>query len=144
MSILKLITYPNKKLRKITKTVTNFNTYKLNYYINNMFKTMDYYNGVGLAANQVNIKKSIIVININNNKIYLINPIIIKQNNLIKTKESCLSIKNKTYDKLRYNEIYIKTFNIYGKFLKLKFKNLYAVCIQHEIDHLNGKLILDT
>ncbi len=143
MSILKLIFHPNKILRKKTNKVKIFN-YKLKKNINDMFDTMYYYNGIGLASNQVNINKSIIVINLNKKKkTILINPKIIKKKFKIKTNETCLSLPNKIFITKRYNEIHIKTYNLYGKKLKLKFKNLMSICIQHEIDHLNGKLIID-
>ncbi len=140
MSILKLITYPNKILTRKTKKIKNFNK-KIVKNIIDMFDTMKYYNGIGLASNQVNINKSLIVININNYKLILINPKIIKKKQIIKTKESCLSIPNKIYNTKRYNIIKIKTKNKKGKIFKLKFKGLISICIQHEIDHLNGKLI---
>ncbi len=142
MSILKLITYPNKILRKKTNKIIKFDN-KLNKNINNMFDTMNYYNGIGLASNQVNINKSLAVINIKNNKLILINPKIIKKKQKIKIKESCLSIPNKIYITTRYNYIIIKTNNNKGKILKLKFKGLLSICTQHEIDHLKGKLIID-
>ncbi len=140
MSILKIITYPNKILNKKTQKIKKFNK-KLIKYIKNMFDTMNYYNGIGLASNQVNINKSLIVINLNKNKLILINPKIIKKKKIIETRESCLSIPNKIYTKKRYNLIKIITNNIQGKKFKLQFKGLISICIQHEIDHLKGKLI---
>ncbi len=142
MSILKLIIHPNKILRKKTKKIKYFNN-KINIYIKNMFDTMNYYNGIGLASNQVNINKSLIVIKINKKKLILINPKIIKKKQKINYKESCLSIPNKIYITKRYNIIKIKTNDKKGKLLKLNFKGLLSICVQHEIDHLRGKLIID-
>ncbi len=142
MNILKLIIYPNKILRKKTKKVKVFNN-KIKQNVINMFNSLKYYNGIGLASNQVNINKSLVVINYNNNKIILINPKIIYKKKKIKTKESCLSIPNKIFKTKRYNKIIISTYNLNGKKLKFKYKNLISICIQHEIDHLKGKLIID-
>ncbi len=142
MNILKLIIYPNKILRKKTNKVKIFNK-EIKKKIKNMFNTLKFYNGIGLASNQVNINKSIIVINHNKKKIILINPKIILKKNKIKTKESCLSIPNKIFNTIRYKEIIISTYNLNGEKLISKYKNIISICIQHEIDHLKGKLILD-
>ncbi len=145
MSILKILHYPNNKLRKKTKKVKKFNE-KLKLIIKNMFNTMYYNKGIGLASTQVNINKSIIVINLTpiiNKKLILINPILIKHKNYIKTKESCLSIPNYTISIKRYKEIIVKSHNQKGKIFYLKANKLLSICIQHEIDHLNGKLIID-
>ncbi len=142
MSILKIIKYPNNILRKKTKKVKIFDN-NIKNIIYNMFDTIKYYKGIGLASNQVNIKKSIITININYIKIILINPKIIYKKNKIKTKEGCLSIPNKIFKTKRYNKIILSSYNLKGKKITYKYKGLISICIQHEIDHLNGKLIID-
>ncbi len=145
MSILNILIYPNKKLRKKTKIVQNFNV-NLKKQIYNMFETMYFNKGIGLAATQVNINKSIIVIDISekkNKKIVLINPIVIKKYGKIKLKEGCLSIPNFSLVIRRSNFLKIKTFNMNGKQKLITSNGLLSVCIQHEIDHLNGKLLID-
>ncbi len=146
MSILKVLIYPNKNLRKKAKLVKNFNK-KLKINIFNMFETMYHYNGIGLASTQVNINKSIIVIDLNNKnkkkKLILINPKIIKKKGKIKSKEGCLSIPNYFLSIKRYKYINVEYLNINGKKNKLFSKNLLSICIQHEIDHINGKLFID-
>ncbi len=145
MSNIKILTYPNKKLRKKSKKVTKFNI-KLKKIISNMFKVMYHYNGIGLAAIQININKSIIIIDIKkkkNSKLILINPKILKHRGYIETTEGCLSIPNFSYKIKRFNYLHIKAKNIKGKKIKLKTKGLLSVCIQHEIDHIKGKLFID-
>ncbi len=141
-----IIKYPNKILRKKSKKIKHFNK-KLKKITKKMFNIMYKNNGIGLSAIQINIKQSIIVIDINkkkkNNKIILINPKIIKKKKYITSKEGCLSIPNKIIKIKRYKYLYIKTYNIYGKKIFLFSKNLLSICIQHEIDHINGKLIID-
>ncbi len=145
MSILKILIYPNKKLRQKTKKVIKFNN-NLKNIVSNMFETMYFYKGIGLAAIQVNINKSIIVINITKKKnkgLLLINPQIIKKKGTIITKEGCLSIPNFFYYIKRFNYLYLIAKNINGKKITLKTKGLLSVCIQHEIDHIKGKLFID-
>lgn len=145
MSILNILIYPNKKLRKKSKKIKKYND-KLKKQVLNMFDTMYKFNGIGLAAIQVNINKSIIIIDLfkkKKSKLILINPKIIYKKDFIKSKESCLSIPNKKISLIRYKYINIKANNIYGKIINLSCKNLLSICIQHEIDHINGKLIID-
>ncbi len=145
MSILKILIYPNKKLRKKTKPITIFDK-NLEKKISNMFETLYYYNGIGLAATQVNITKSIIVIDINksfNSKIILINPKIIKKRGKIIRKEGCLSIPNTFFKIERSNHLITEFYNTKGKKKKIISEGLLSICIQHEIDHIKGKLFID-
>ncbi len=145
MSILKILIYPNKKLRQKTKKVIKFDK-NLKNIVSNMFETMYFYKGIGLAAIQTNINKSIIVINITKKKnegLLLINPQIIQKEGTIETQEGCLSIPNFFYYIKRFNFLYLIARNINGKKITLKTKGLLSVCIQHEIDHIKGKLFID-
>ncbi len=142
MSISKIIIYPNKKLRKKSEKIKIFD-YKLKNIIKNMFDTMYHFNGIGLAAIQININKSIIIVDFKKKKKILINPKIIKKSGSIITQEGCLSIPNFFYYIKRHNKIYVKAKNIKGKIIKFKSKGLLSVCIQHEIDHTKGKLFID-
>ncbi|MFI4853294.1 MAG: peptide deformylase [Candidatus Makana argininalis] len=145
MSILKILQYPDLKLRKISNIVNIINNnIKIN--IDDMFETMYHFNGIGLAAIQVNINKRIIIIDIirkKNSKLVLINPEIIKTEGIIKSNESCLSIPNINKSIKRYKKIKIKAKNYRGKYFELYAFNLLSICIQHEMDHLIGKLIID-
>ncbi len=145
MKILKILTYPNKKLRKKAKPITEINI-KLKKQINDMFNTMYFHKGIGLAGTQVNIHKSIIVIDISktkNHKLILINPKIIQQYGFIKTQEGCLSIPKYFNTIKRFANLTLKTTNLEGQKIIFKTKTILSICIQHEIDHLNGKLIID-
>ncbi len=144
MSNFRIITYPNPKLRQKSKKVKKFNN-KLKNIIKYMFKTMYYFNGIGLAAIQININKSIIIIDTKKKKqkIVLINPKIIKKTGSIETQEGCLSIPNFFYFIKRYNKLHIQAKNIHGNTITLKSKGLLSVCIQHEIDHTKGILFVD-
>ncbi len=145
MSILKILTYPNKILRKKSKKIKKYNN-KLKKNIKNMFNTMYKHNGIGLSGIQVNIKKSIVIIDIlrkKNSKLIFINPKIIRKKKTIKSKEGCLSIPNKYLNIIRYKYLILKAYTIKGKKIFYYTKNLLSICIQHEIDHINGKLIID-
>ncbi len=145
MSNIKILTYPNKKLRKKSKKITKFNK-KLKKITSNMLKIMYKYNGIGLSAIQININKSIIVIDTEkkkNSKLILINPKILKYKGYIESQEGCLSIPNFFYKIKRFNHIYIQANNIQGQPIKFKTKGLLSICIQHEIDHTKGKLFID-
>ncbi|MCW5197508.1 peptide deformylase [Buchnera aphidicola] len=146
MSIFKILKYPNKNLRKIAKPVQIFDK-NIQNIVRKMFHTMYKKKGIGLAAIQVDIQLQIIVID----KIYplkyplvLINPKIQKKNGKIKIKEGCLSIPNYEYSiNSRFKYITVSGYNAYGKNFILNAKSLLSVCIQHEIDHLNGTLFID-
>lgn len=145
MSLLNILHYPDVRLRKIAKLVTKVNL-EIQNIIKDMFETMYKRSGIGLAATQVNIHKQIIVIDIEENnfsKLVLINPIILESNGVVKFNEGCLSIPNRYAFIPRFQWIKISALNFYGKKFELEAENLLSVCIQHEIDHLKGKLFID-
>lgn len=145
MSILKILQYPDKRLRNIAKVVNKIDK-KILSIINNMFETMYCSNGIGLAATQVNINMKIIVIDVSEKKnqpLVLINPIIMDKIGLINTEEGCLSIPNQRAYINRFAKITVKALNKYGENFYLNAENILSVCIQHEIDHLIGKLFID-
>ncbi|QJC33724.1 peptide deformylase [Enterobacteriaceae endosymbiont of Donacia provostii] len=147
MSIMKLLYFPNEKLRKIAKSIKTIDD-NVKLLVNNMLKTMYFYNGIGLAATQIGINKRIIVIDITikkNNPLILINPQIIEfDKSQIESKEGCLSIPiEQQYFILRYKKIKIRAKNLMNKNIELEAKYLLSSCIQHEIDHLNGILFID-
>ncbi|MFI4847316.1 MAG: peptide deformylase [Candidatus Makana argininalis] len=145
MTILKILHYPDIRLRKIANVVNIVND-NIRNIIDNMLKTMYHFNGIGLAATQVNINKRIIVIDIiktNKTKLILINPEIIKTKGIINSHEKCLSIPNVSGVIKRYKKIKLRAKNYQGKYFELYACNLLSICIQHEIDHLIGKLFID-
>lgn len=145
MSIFKILKYPDKRLRIIAKSIKKINN-DISIIINNMFKTMYFSNGIGLAATQINIHIQLIVIDISENKnkpLVLINPIVLKKSGLIVFEEGCLSIPNQRACIKRYQRIKIQSLDKNGNLFKLKAQDLLSVCIQHEMDHLVGKLFID-
>lgn len=145
MSILKLLYYPDKRLRKIAKPVKKID-YRICSIIKNMFSIMYENNGIGLAATQINVHERIIVIDISSNyesKLVLINPIVVSVSGSISLNEGCLSVPKTYFYVPRYKTIKIKALNSDGIFFEIETNDLLSVCIQHEIDHLNGVLFID-
>lgn len=146
MSLLSILYYPNQNLRKIAKPVIEINDI-IRKTIDNMLETMYVNKGIGLAAPQVNLHQQIITIDISDTKnqpIVLINPVFLqKSHDVIYTYEGCLSLPNQ-YDCIARSKIVkIVAYDYYGTHKILEAEDLLSVCIQHEMDHLVGKLFLD-
>ncbi|BFI91207.1 peptide deformylase [Enterobacterales bacterium endosymbiont of Anomoneura mori] len=145
MSLIKLIYYPNKILKKKSNSINKID-YKIKNIIHNMFKIMYKKNGIGLAAPQIGINKRFFIVhnfkNINK-KLIFINPKILKKKGKIYFKEGCLSIPKKFFVIKRYSYVKILAMNIKGNYFEFETNDILSICIQHEIDHLNGKLIID-
>lgn len=109
----------------------------------NMLFTMKQSSGIGLAAPQVGIKKNIIVADIGEKPIKLANPEIIKVKGTDKLEEGCLSVPGALVKIVRPYEVVVKGLNENGEVVELEAKGLLARVLLHEIDHLNGKLIVD-
>lgn len=145
MSILKILHYPDQRLRNIANTVVTISK-QTQIIIHDMFETMYYAQGIGLAATQVNINQQIIVIDLQNNyqkSLVLINPIIIKKTGKINIIEGCLSIPGIRESIVRSEKILVQFLDQYGNQNKIEATGLLSVCIQHETDHLLGKLFID-
>ena len=148
MSIKNIITVPDEILKKISDPIekVGVNEKKL---VNDLFKTMYDSNGIGLAAVQVGILKRILVIDISNKDekkkpLSLINPVIKKVSNETSIyEEGCLSIPDTFIEIERPKICEIEYVDIDGKIKSLKCDGLLSTCIQHEINHLDGKLIID-
>lgn len=140
--ILPLVIYPDDRLKQICTPVTEFNE-NLIEFVNDMFATQYKNEGIGLAAPQVGVLKRIITIDIDNNPIVLINPEIIEKQGLTAIEEGCLSIPDVRAKVDRFAELTVKAQNVKGEFFELKADDLLAICIQHEIDHINGVLFID-
>jgi peptide deformylase len=145
MSILPILQYPDERLHK-TATRVNAITEKVKKLIKDMAETMYAAPGVGLAATQVDVHQQIIVIDISethNELLVLINPEIIASEGENKYEEGCLSVPG-IYDKVkRAEKITIKAINENNENIELKTEGLLAVCIQHEMDHLLGKVFVE-
>lgn len=149
MSILKIIEYGNPILREKSKEVTKISK-KIKTLVNDMLETMYHSNGVGLAAPQVGENLRIFVIDVSDPKgpidpIVFINPKIIKKSGAISSYEGCLSFP-KAYTRVRrYSDVMVKALDLNGRpFIKeARDGELLARAIQHEFDHLDGKLFID-
>ncbi|QCI25680.1 peptide deformylase [Buchnera aphidicola (Sitobion avenae)] len=145
MSFLKILYYPDSRLRLIAEPVNEVNK-KIQTIAKNMIDTMYKEEGIGLAATQVNIQLQIIVVNVikeKKNNLVLINPEIIEQSGSISIEEGCLSIPEYHASIPRSNYIKVQAINLYGEKIEIEAKSIVSICIQHEIDHLKGKLFID-
>ena len=143
--ILNILKYPDKRLRTIAKPVVRVNK-TIKQQVKDMFETMYEATGIGLAATQVNFHQRIIVIDISdqyNEPICLINPEIIEESGEIQCEEGCLSVPDYYEIVVRANDIKVKALNQNGESFELEASEMLSVCIQHEIDHLNGILFVD-
>lgn len=147
MRILPIIKYPSEILKQKAEPVDPSEIRGLSDLIDSMINTMYAANGIGLAANQVGILKRLIVIDIMRDKehppIVLINPQIEETDGLIDSEEGCLSLPGQSTVIKRAEKIFVNGFNRHGEIFRLEATGLLARAIQHEIDHLDGILIMD-
>jgi len=145
MAILKILQYPDDRLHKVAKKVLHVDetTRKL---VRNMAETMYAAPGVGLAATQVDAPVRIIVVDISetqNQLMVFINPEIIASSGVSQCEEGCLSVPG-IYDKVsRAEKITVRALDVKGETFTLDAEGLLAVCIQHEMDHLIGKVFVE-
>jgi len=141
---MKILEYPNETLRKVSEKVADPTSVKTKQLILNMTKTLRSNNGLGLAAPQVGENLQICVIEIENELFVLINPEIKSlSKEKIPSQEGCLSFPNKYLDLERHKRVKVKATDTNGKKQMIRARGLLARVIQHEIDHLNGVLIVD-
>ncbi|WP_283147789.1 peptide deformylase [Silvimonas soli] len=145
MAILNILHYPDERLHTIAKPVTVFDA-KLQQLINDMAETMYAAPGIGLAATQVNVHERLIVIDISESKddlIVLINPRILEMDGKTKSEEGCLSVPGIYEEVDRAEHIKVSAQDRNGKEISIDASGLLAVCIQHEMDHLEGKIFVE-
>ncbi len=145
MSILEILHYPDPRLRKSAKPVEKFDA-QLREFADNMLETMYHSSGIGLAATQVGVAKRVVVIDVSEERDqpqFLINPEILAREGEEISEEGCLSVPA-IYEKVsRAERIRFKAQDKNGDMVEMDAEGLLAVCIQHEIDHLDGKLFID-
>lgn len=145
MTLLHVLQYPDERLRTKAKTIEKVDS-QLQTIIDDMFETMYEQVGVGLAATQVNIHQRLIVIDLSeakNEPLCIINPEIIRREGTQFEFEGCLSFPG-VFDKVeRAAKIRLKAWDRNGKTFELDAEGLLAICIQHEMDHLEGVLFVD-
>ncbi|MFT4927171.1 MAG: peptide deformylase [Phenylobacterium sp.] len=145
MAVLKVLRFPDEQLRTVAKAITEF-TPELQTIIDDMFDTMEVEKGVGLAATQVDIHQRLVVMDCSADRdqpIVMINPEIIATQGSQISEEGCLSVPDQYAKVERAEKVTVKALNRHGEEFTLEGEELLAVCIQHEIDHLNGKLFVD-
>jgi peptide deformylase len=145
MTKLVILEYPDPRLRKKAVTVPVVDD-AVRQLADNMLETMYGAHGVGLAATQVDVHQRLIVLDVSeerNRPLILINPQLLKQEGSAPAEEGCLSLPG-IYDKLsRATHIRVRALGRDGEPFEMDAEGLLAVCIQHEMDHLEGKLFVD-
>ena len=145
MALLPILEFPDPRLRTRAQPVNQVDD-AIRTLIDDMFQTMYAAPGIGLAATQVNVHKRVIVIDVtesHDQPVVLINPEIISSEGMEEMEEGCLSVPG-IYDKVKRAErIRVRTLDRQGKQIEFEAEGLLAVCIQHEMDHLDGKLFVD-
>jgi len=145
MPLLDILLYPDPRLRKQAKPVKQV-TEDIRQLIDDMAETMYAAPGIGLAATQVNVHQRILVIDTSeerNDLRVFINPIIDSGQGETETEEGCLSLPGIRTPVMRLESITLNAKNRLGEDFTLVADGLLAICIQHEIDHLNGKVMVD-
>lgn len=145
MGLLNILHFPDPRLRTRAATVENVDDV-VKELVDDMFETMYSAPGIGLAATQVNVHRRIIVIDISETKdqpLCLINPEITARDGIEEMEEGCLSVPG-VFEKIsRAERIEVRALDRDGSPVALEAHGLLAVCIQHEMDHLEGKLFVD-
>lgn len=145
MAILNILHFPDVRLRNQAKPVTVVND-DVRRLVDDMFETMYEAPGIGLAAVQVNVLKRIIVIDISEDRdqpLALINPEITDKHGVEEMEEGCLSVPGIYEPVTRADVVKVRALDRNGQPIAMQAQGLLAVCIQHEIDHLDGKLFVD-
>ena len=145
MALLKILRYPDERLHKIAAKVPEV-TDETRTLVHDMAETMYSAPGIGLAATQVDVHQCVIVIDTSDTHDQLhvlINPEITSSSGVSDSEEGCLSVPG-IFEKVRRAEyVTVKALNIHGDSYVLEAKGLLAVCIQHEMDHLIGKVFVE-
>jgi peptide deformylase len=147
MAVLEILTYPHPLLKKVCKNVEKIDgeTRKL---IQDMAETMYAANGIGLAASQVGVSQRVIVLDVSpmdpeHDLLAVVNPEIVTEEGEIDHEEGCLSVPD-CFEKVKRKEkVCVRGISPEGKTIEIGAEGILALCLQHEIDHLNGVLILD-
>ena len=145
MALLDILVVPDPRLRKIAQPVADVDD-AIRRLTDDMFETMYDAPGIGLAATQVNVHKRVVVMDLSEDKsdaMVLINPEIIARDGENQMQEGCLSIPGIFEDINRSATVTVRALDREGKVFERSADGLLSACIQHEIDHLDGKLFLD-
>ena len=146
MALLPILRYPDPRLHKVAQPVSAVDA-RIRTLIDDMFETMYDAKGIGLAATQVDVHKRVLVTDVSREQtspLAFVNPEIIERDGKVEAEEGCLSVPG-IYDTLatRSERIRVRALDRDGKPFELEADGLLAICIQHEMDHLEGKLFVD-
>ena len=145
MAILNILQFPDPRLRNVARPVEQVDD-AIRKFADDLLETMYAAPGIGLAATQVNVDKRVIVIDVSEDKsepLYLINPKILELQGVEEMEEGCLSVPGVYETVQRADQVRIRALGLDGEPFEMEANDLLAVCIQHEIDHLDGKLFVD-
>ena len=146
MSLLKILSFPDPRLRKKALPIQEINQ-EIKQLASDMLETMYEASGVGLAATQINVQKRLVVVDVSDSRdqpMVFINPEILNTSEAMKSyDEGCLSVPGFNEKVDRPDQVVVRALGLDGKKFEIHCEGLLAVCIQHEIDHLNGKLFVD-
>lgn len=146
MALLPILEFPDPRLRKVASPVTVFDA-KLEVLIDDMFETMYDSQGIGLAATQIDVHRRLLVIDVSESKdspLVFINPSFeIIEDELSEYDEGCLSVPGFYETVSRPKGIKVQAQDRKGEKFEIEAEGILATCIQHEIDHLDGKLFVD-
>jgi peptide deformylase len=145
MAIRTILEFPDQRLRTRAQPVTQFDA-ELGQLIDDMFETMYAAPGIGLAATQVDVHKRVLVIDVSearNEPLVFINPEILSREGVAETEEGCLSVPGIFDEVKRAERVRVRFQDRTGAVVERDFEGVLAVCVQHEMDHLEGKLFVD-
>jgi peptide deformylase len=145
MTLLNILHFPDPKLRTVAKSVTLFDD-ELKQFVNDMYETMYEAHGIGLAATQVDRHIRLLVIDVsekNDAPKCFINPEILEEGGEGRMDEGCLSVPGYYEPVTRADHVRVRAQDVNGDMFEVEVEGLEAVCIQHEMDHLLGRLFVD-
>lgn len=145
MAILNILRYPDARLHKLALPVTVFDE-GLRTLVRDITETMYAAPGVGLAATQVDVHRQIVVVDVSERRdspVVLVNPEVVDASGVSDIEEGCLSVPG-IYDTVeRAERVRVRAYDQHGKAFTLEAQGLLSVCIQHEMDHLKGKVFVE-
>ena len=145
MALLSILRYPDARLHKVAAPVTVFDD-QLKRLVGDMAETMYAAPGIGLAATQVDVHKQVIVVDVSERRdslVVLVNPVVLDASGTSDIEEGCLSVPG-IYDTVeRAERVKVRAYDQNGTPFTLEAQGLLAVCIQHEMDHLRGRVFVE-
>lgn len=145
MALLTILEFPDPRLRKVAQRIDSVDE-SIRKLASDMLETMYDAPGIGLAATQVNVHRRMLVCDVSEDKnspLVLINPEILVREGEEEMQEGCLSVPGEYENVTRADQIKLSYLNLENEQVEIQADGLLAVCIQHEIDHLDGKLFVD-